>query len=211
MAPVALVRAALAGDSQEAVRVLVHYLGWVIGLAAPETQTTEAERECLGRHASGRRRLVEIGVWHGVTTSRLRSVMASDGLLSAVDPFPPGRFGFSAQKQIAHYEVDRIRNGAVRWLETHGAEAAIGHEPVDFIFIDGDHGELGTLQDWLAWKDLVQPRGIVAIHDSRSTPTRAIDDAGSVKVTNEVILRDDRFEAREVVDSLTVLARRVCA
>ena len=130
-------------------------------------------------------------------------------VLSVVDPFPPGRLGFSAQKQIAHYEVDRIRNGAVRWLETHSADAAIGHEPVDFIFIDGDHSEQGTLQDWLAWKDLVQPGGIVAIHDSRSTPTRAIDDAGSVKVTNEVILRDDRFEAREVVDSLTVLARRV--
>ena len=192
------------------MRVLVHYLGWVIGLAGPETQTTEAERECLVRHASGRRRLVEIGVWHGVTTSRLRSVMASDGVLSAVDPFPPGRLGFSAQKQIAHYEVDRIRNGAVRWLETHSAEAAVGHEPVDFIFIDGDHSEQGTLQDWLAWKDLVQPGGIVAIHDSRSTPTRAIDDAGSVKVTNEVILRDDRFETREVVDSLTVLARRDC-
>ena len=80
---------------------------------------------------------------------------------------------------------------------------------MDFIFIDGDHSEQGSLQDWLAWKDLVQPGGIVAIHDSRSTPTRAIDDAGSVKVTNEVILRDDRFERREVVDSLTVLSRRV--
>ena len=87
--------------------------------------------------------------------------------------------------------------------------ASAGHEPVDFIFIDGDHGEQGLLHDWLAWNGLVQPRGIVAIHDSRSTPGRPIDDAGSVKVTNEVILRDDRFERKEVVDSLTVLSRRV--
>ena len=184
------------------MRVLVHYLGWVIGLAGPETQTTDAERECLARYASGRRRLVEIGVWHGLTTSRLRSVMAPDGVLSAVGPFSPGRLGFSMHKRIAHYEVDKIRNGALRWLETHGGEAAVGHELVDFLFIDGDHSEQGTLQDWLAWKGLVQPGGIVAIHDSRSTPTRAIDDSGSVKVTNEVILRDDRFERER---SLTAL------
>ena len=100
------------------MRVLVHYLGWVIGLAGPETQTTEAERECLVRYASGRNRLVEIGVWHGVTTSQLRSVMALDAVLSAVDPFPPGRLGFSPQKQIAHYEVDRVRNDTVRWIAT---------------------------------------------------------------------------------------------
>jgi predicted O-methyltransferase YrrM len=181
----------------------------VIGLARPETQTTEVERDCLVRHASGRRRLVEIGVWHGGTTSRLRSVMASDGVLSAVDPFRPGRLGFSAQKRIAHHEVGRIRNGTVRWIETTGAKASAGHEPVDFIFIDGDHTEQGLLDDWLAWNGLVQPCGIVAIHDSRSTPDYPIDDAGSVKVTNEVILRDDRFERKEVVDSLTVLSRRV--
>jgi predicted O-methyltransferase YrrM len=183
----------------------------MIGLAEPDTQTTEAERECLSRHASGRRRLVEIGVWHGVTTSRLRSVMATDGVLSAVDPFPPGRLGFSAQKRIAHREVSRIRNGTVRWLETTGAEAAAGHEPVDFIFIDGDHSEQGLLADWLAWKGLVQPGGIVAIHDSRPTPTRAIDGAGSVTITNAVILRDDQFETQETVDSLTVLGRRTWA
>jgi predicted O-methyltransferase YrrM len=193
------------------VTVLVHYLCWAIGFAGPETQTTAAERECLVRYASGRRRLVEIGVWHGLTTSRLRSVMAPDGVLSAVDPFPPGRLGFSAQKRIARYEVGRIRNGVVRWIETNSAQASVGHEPVDFILIDGDHSERGALQDWLAWSRLVQQGGIVAIHDSRSTPTRAIDDAGSVKVTNEVILRDHRFEPREVVDSLTVLARRVSA
>ena len=97
-----------------------------------------------------------------------------------------------------------------RALETTGAKASARHEPADFIFIDGDHTEQGLLQDWLAWHELVQPGGIVAIHDSRSTPARPIDDAGSVKVTNEVILRDDRFETREVVDSLTVLVRRGC-
>jgi hypothetical protein len=48
----------------------------------------------------------------------------------------------------------------------------------------------------------------VALHDSRSTPTRPIDDAGSVKVTSQVIRPDPRFAVVDEVDSLTVLRRR---
>ena len=188
--------------------VLTHYLGWTVGLATPETQTTEPERDCLARYAAGRRRLVEIGVWHGVTTRRLRAVMAPDGVLSAVDPFPIGRLGFSAQQLIAHGEVEKIPNGKIRWLRMTGEKASVSHELVDFIFIDGDHSEEALLADWHAWSGLVEPGGIVAIHDSRSTPTRDIRDAGSVRVTNTVILRDKRFETVDVVDSLTVLRRR---
>jgi predicted O-methyltransferase YrrM len=189
------------------MKVLTHYVKWTLGLAAAETQTTSAERNCLSRHAWGRRRLVEIGVWHGVTTKRIRSVMNPDGVLTAVDPFPSGRLGISLQERIAHSEVGEVSNGTVTWVRTTGAEAARGHEPVDFVFIDGDHSEEGLLADWEAWSPLVEPGGIVALHDSRSSRRRVIDDAGSVKVTNEVILPDKRFELVETVDTLTVLER----
>jgi predicted O-methyltransferase YrrM len=190
------------------VRVLSHYIAWTVGLAPATTQTTVAERDCLARHASGRRRLVEIGVWHGVTTKRLRAAMHPQGVLSAVDPFPVGRLGFSVQQHIAHREVGSVANGHVSWLRTTGAAAAHDHAPVEFVFIDGDHSEQGLLADWRAWSPLVESGGIVALHDSRSTPERPIDDAGSVKVTNEVILRDQRFSVVDTVDSLTVLQRR---
>jgi predicted O-methyltransferase YrrM len=189
------------------MKVLSHYIAWTVGLAPATTQTTTAERDCLAQHASGRRRLVEIGVWHGVTTKRLREAMDARGVLSAVDPFPVGRLGFSVQRHIAHCEVSTIPNGQVAWLRTTGADAARNHQPVDFVFIDGDHSEHGLLADWRAWSPLVEPGGIVALHDSRSTPERPIDDAGSVKVTNEVILRDARFSVVDTVDSLTVLQR----
>ena len=56
--------------------IAVWYLvRWCLGLAHGETQTTEAERDCIARRAAGRRRLAEIGVWHGVTTARLRLVL----------------------------------------------------------------------------------------------------------------------------------------
>src|SRR5438477_652847 len=38
-----------------------HALRYFLGLDQAETQTTAAERQCLARYASGRRRIVEIG------------------------------------------------------------------------------------------------------------------------------------------------------
>jgi predicted O-methyltransferase YrrM len=190
------------------MRVTAHFVAWLVGLADAETQTTDRERACLASHATGRRRLVEIGVWHGVTTARLRVVMDPAGELSAVDPYDAGRLGLNLQERIAHREVARVQGGRVRWLRLNGVDAARTHDPVDFLFIDGDHSESGLLADWNAWSGLVESGGVVALHDSRSTPERPIDDAGSVKVTKEVILPDPRFEHLESVDSLTVLRRR---
>lgn len=187
---------------------LLHYLKWRIGLARAETQTTEAERNCLAVHAAGKRRLVEIGVWHGVTTCRLRAGMAAAGVLYAVDPYPVGRLGVNVQRPIARAVVERVRNGRVEWLRLTGAEAAMQlTEPVDLVFIDGDHSYAGLKADWESWSGLIAPGGVVALHDSRSTPTRSIDDAGSVRYTREVIAADRRFVSLELVDSLTVLRR----
>lgn len=193
--------------------VVNHFARWFIGLAGPETQTTIAERDCLCRHAAGCRRVVEIGVWHGVTTCRLRGHMAADGILYAVDPYPVGRLGVSLHRYIAHSEVRRVRNGKVRWVRTTGADAArwLGPElagSVDFVFIDGDHSYDGLRADWEGWSGLIAPGGSIALHDSRSSPARSIDDAGSVRFTSEVILADPRYEVADTVDSLTVLRRR---
>lgn len=194
------------------MRVMAHFLLWSVGAARAETQTSEAERACLERHARGRRRLVEVGVWHGVTTLRLRRAMAADGLLMGVDPYPRGRLGFSAQRRIARSEVGREPNGAVRWVRKTGVEAAreyaaAGEEAVDFVFIDGDHSYEGLRGDWEAWSALVAAGGVVALHDSRPCEARPIGDAGSVRFTAEVITRDSRFEVLEVVDTLTVLRK----
>ncbi len=192
--------------------VLAHLIAWSLGLAAAETQTTEAERACLARHARGARCIVEVGVWHGVTTARLRSVMAADGVLFAVDPFEPGRLGFSAQRVIARRQVETQRQGTVQWMRMTGVAAAAayrqaGGPAADFVFIDGDHSYDAALADWNAWSDLVAPNGVVCLHDSRSTETRNIDGAGSVAVTRDVVLNDPRFALAEVVDSVTAVRR----
>jgi predicted O-methyltransferase YrrM len=194
------------------MKVLTHYLLWSAGLARATTQTTDAERACLGRHATGRRKLAEIGVWHGVTTQVLRRAMAPDAVLFAVDPYAVGRLGVSFQQWIARREVARVPRGRVEWLRMTGADAArhlaarrLG--PIDFVFIDGDHSYEGLRADWEGWSPLVAPGGVVALHDSRSSVERQIDDAGSARFTREVIRHDPRFEVVEEVDTLTVLRR----
>jgi predicted O-methyltransferase YrrM len=197
------------------MNTFTHYFLWKLGLAPATTQTTLAERDCLARHAAGRRCLVEIGVWHGVTTCRLREAMAADGTLFAVDPYPPGRLGVSFPQSIAHRQVKRVANGRVTWVRARGGEAArqfpsLSRERPEFLFIDGDHSYEGIREDWEGWSPLVAPGGVVALHDSSSSPARPIEGAGSVIFTRDVIRRDPRFELVEVVDTLTVL-RRVAA
>jgi predicted O-methyltransferase YrrM len=38
-------------------------------------------------------------------------------------------------------------------------------EPVDFLFIDGDHSYEGAKQDWHSYAPLVRPGGLIAFHD----------------------------------------------
>ncbi len=191
---------------------LLHFLLWRVRLADATTQTTRDERDALARHVKGRKLVVEVGVWHGVTTKRLRSAMATDGELWAVDPYQPGRLKLSFPRLIAHYEAEAVENGRVTWVEATGAEAAgrwrsSGRPPAEFLFIDADHTWEGIRADWEGWSDLVAVGGVIALHDSRSTPARPIDDAGSVRYTQAVILKDARYRLLDEVDSLTVVER----
>src|SRR2546425_7840049 len=194
------------------MRVTTHFLLWALKLARAETQTSEAERATLARHAAEKKRLVEIGVWHGVTTKVLRNAMAPDGLLLGIDPYPKGRFGFSVQRVIAQGEIARATVGTMEWQRLTGVEAArlyaaSKRPPVDFIFIDGDHSYEGLQGDWEAWSPLVAPQGIIALHDSCSSADRNIEGAGSVIFTRESILPDPRFRLVESVDTLTIMSR----
>lgn len=189
----------------------VHFIRYLLGLAPALTQTTEPERACLRRQAQGKRRLAEIGVWHGVNTRAFREAMAPDGVLLAVDPFRRAWFGirgYGWARRIAHREVSQSRNGRVLWIEQPGQAAPDLAEvrpflPVDFIFIDGDHSYEGLGGDWRVWKDHLAAGGIVALHDSRNR-----NNCGSERFTREVILPDPGFELLEEVDSLTVLRRK---
>ena len=194
------------------MRPSLHYLLYRLGLATAETQTTQAERDCIARHAAGKRTAVEVGVWHGVTTCRIACALQESGVLYAVDNYLPGRFGFNYQQQIALRET-RCHGDKVQFVVA-GSEAAatrlrkeIG-ATLEFVFLDGDHSYRGIETDWRCWSGLLVSGGIIALHDSRSTPELNLGDTGTVIFMGEVIRQDSRFELIEEVDSLSVLRRR---
>ena len=191
---------------------LRHFIKWKFGFALAETQTSLAERNCLAEFVRGMGRVVEIGVWHGVTTCVLRNAMGSSGVLFAVDPYYPGRLGFSFSKLIAHQEVKTKTSGAVKWLEMTGVDAArwavdANETYFDFIFIDGDHSYEGLKGDWESWSPLVKSGGMIALHDSVDSGEPHMVGAGSLRYTREVISKDSRFELVKEVRTLSVFRK----
>jgi len=190
---------------------LFHLLLHSLGLQPAHTHTTEAERAALARYAAGRRRLVEIGVYEGSTTTFLADRMAGDGVIVGVDPFVPGRFGVSwcrliARRQIARHPLRR----SIALCEMFSHEAAARLPGVfDFVFIDGDHAFAAVKLDWESWSSRIVPGGVVALHDSR-VPRHcpAVAAMGSVAYFEEHVQHDARFELVEQVDSLSILRRK---
>ena len=187
------------------MRSLGHLLLWRLGLIRIQPWAEPGETDCLTRHALGKRRLAEVGVWQGGTTRALRGVMAEDGVLFAVDPFPAGRIGINYQQWIAHGEVGRVHRGQVVWIRHGGAQAAsdprVAAAPFDFVFLDADHTYEGTRAVWDAWHPLVSD--VVALHDAVGAP-----DQGSVRFVNERVVTDPRFTVVETTGCLMVLRRR---
>lgn len=193
------------------MRVLYHFILWRIGFEKPETYYTPRECERLEHYARGQRSLAELGCWQGVNTARLRRVMHSEGMLFAIDPYSKGRLGFSAAEIIAKEEVGKIKNGSVRWLKMTDLQAAalLKREggSFDFIFSDTLNTYEGLRDSWTAWSPLLKPGGVYVIANSHETPEHPIAKAGSVRYTNDVVLRDSRFTHLETIDTFTFMRK----
>ncbi len=192
-------------------KTFFHWLRYCLGADAAHSQTTEAERSALSRHASGCKRLVELGVYEGLTTALLARSMAADGVLYAIDPFFAGRLGICWSKWIAKREVLKVRPARkVVFIEKLSFDAApLVEAPLDFVFIDGDHSLGGIQRDWADWSTKIAPGAVIALHDTRvPAHNPGVGELGSCRYFNEHIQHDTRFEILEQVDSLSVLRRK---
>jgi predicted O-methyltransferase YrrM len=188
------------------------HVGALVRLRAAHGQHTDRESNALAHHATGRRALVEIGVAEGVSASRLRSAMHTDGCLWLIDPYP-SRWPVPPAYLVAKRSVRRQANGGVVWVRSRSQDvAATWRTPIDFLFIDGDHSEDSCERDWLDWSPWIMPGGVVAFHDSApgpTSPTRADD--GPALVVNRYFIdprsREVGWSIIDVVDSITFVGR----
>ena len=175
-------------------------------------QHTEAEDAALRKWATGKSNLVEIGVAEGASAVTLREVMSNKGKLWLIDPFHLSRVRhLNAMKRAAHRAVENIANGQVVWICKFSFDAVIAWtDPIDFLFIDGDHAEAGVQKDWDDWHPYVQPGGVVAFHDAAvfegGWPRT---DWGPVRVVDRLFRSQPIYGWKIVyeVDSLVVVQR----
>lgn len=199
-------------DTPNALRFRRHPVFRLLGLRGTIAQHSEAEERALNHYASGCQAIVEIGVAEGASALALRQAAAPDGTLYLVDPYQPGRIpGINVTKLCAVQHVGRSRNARVQFIEDFSHNASENWEnPIDFLFIDGDHSYEGCMRDWEEWSRFVVPGGQVAFHDARVFPNGwPQEDWGPVKVVNS-LFRDSHNLAWEVVaevDSLLIVKR----
>lgn len=186
------------------------------GLIPPRTMHSAAESALLERLAAGRRRVVEIGVYEGSSAVVLARVLDTEAELHLIDPFTanatlrPGQRGPErAVKRLVgrvadpprlHWHVELSQETAERWAE-----------PVDLVFIDGDHSEEAARRDWEDWHRFVEPGGVVLFHDAREGQPGGGGLPGPTAVVNSVFRSPgppQGWEIAEEVDT-AVAARRL--
>jgi len=162
---------AVAIDHRPTHRYRARHLFGALRLRRPAAQHTEAEGELLREQADGAVVIVELGVAEGGSAMELRTVMAPEGTLYLVDPYLPGRLRASLPFVVARRVVGSVANGSVRWLRQLSSDAARDWaDPIDFLFIDGDHAFEAVSRDWHAWTPFLRVGGRVALHDARVFP-----------------------------------------
>jgi predicted O-methyltransferase YrrM len=153
-----------------------------------------------------------MGVAEGVSARALREGMKPDARLFLIDPFHLSRVpALNFMKRVAMRNVRAGRRGKVVWIQKFSHEAVFGwNEPIDLLFIDGDHAEGAVERDWREWSLFVRPGGVALFHDAClfqggwTTP-----EYGPVRLANRLFRSGKAAGWRivEEVDSLLVLER----
>jgi predicted O-methyltransferase YrrM len=149
-----------------------------LGLIPPRTMHSAKDARILLDAARGAGRVVEIGVYEGASALELLKALEPDAQLHLIDPFglhphalPSGWGATEWATRRAVARAVRRRGDAAPRVHWHVAcshdVASRWSEPVDLVFIDGDHSEPGCALDWQGWRGFVVPGGRVVFHDAR--------------------------------------------
>jgi hypothetical protein len=148
------------------------------GVIPPRTMHSDGEAALLAELARGRRRVVEIGVFEGSSAIVLCGALDPGAELHLIDPFghqPSAlREGAAATEWATRRVVERAARRSsgprLHWHVDFSASVAERWTlPVDLVFIDGDHSEIGVTKDWDLWHGFVVEGGTVLFHDARES------------------------------------------
>jgi predicted O-methyltransferase YrrM len=185
LAPLAARRLRAAGDRasgvEEILDVAFDFEAFGIGIA-PGQVRWELRWLLEMLAAAPPRRMLEIGTANGGSLFTFARVCARRAHVISVD-LPHGEFGggYPAWK-IPLYRafarrgqrLDLVRGDSHAETTIARVRALLAGEPLDFLFIDGDHTYDGVRADFESYSPLVRPGGLIGFHDiaePRGEPT----------------------------------------
>ena len=189
------------------------------GLIPPRIMHTREEADVLAGLARDRGVAVEIGVYEGSSALVLVGSLPQSAVLHLVDPFVDSR-GLAAGWRGTAWATQRVvgraaraRGGpTVRWhVERSQDLGRRWSEPVDLVFIDGDHAEQSCRADWELFSPWVRPGGVVLFHDARQGKPggEGLPGEGGVPgpttVVDELFRGDDAIAGWRIVSDLQTL------
>jgi predicted O-methyltransferase YrrM len=175
-----------------------------LGLRPAVAQISPAEGELIERCAAGASRIVQIGIAEGGSAWHARRVMAADGTLHLIDPYPRV-LGLNMSRIIARRLVGSVPRGRLEWIRLRSDQASRGWSlPIDFLFIDGDHSDEAVRRDWEEWSPHVRPGGRVAFHDALTDAPWMDDSFGSARFVRELRATGAAWALVASADSLAV-------
>ena len=165
---------------------------------------------------------VEIGSWQGKSSVCLARGLAGKfhPRLCCIDPFDASGDGESAG--MYDHRAQRLDNGLRRSFEDNLREVGVRnlvdvrqgrsheqaqqwYEPIDLLFLDGDHSYEAVRQDFEDWAPKIRPGGYLALHDAM----HAVH-TGPRRIVEEFVTKDPQWVDGHFVDSMFV-ARKAMA
>lgn len=97
-------------------------------------------------------------IWGYIAEKKLITcdLLDKKGFADLIRAFPPPESKCDVSVMIGDSHSAEFRERVITELDG---------EPVDFLFIDGDHTEAGVRQDYEDYSPLVRPGGLIAFHD----------------------------------------------
>ena len=111
-------------------------------------------------------RVLEIGVSGGGTLALWAKLAKEDAHLVGVDlRIPEPARAVVSSKQKSRQTVRFIQGDSHQETIRRRIADLLHYQPLDFLFIDGDHSYEGVKQDWEMYSPMVRSGGVVAFHD----------------------------------------------
>lgn len=151
----------------------------------------------------GPKTLVEIGTARGGTLFLLCRVAAADATLVTVDlppgeskaSYPPWKAPLYQSFGAAGQRVHLIRGDSSASETRQAVRQALNQQPIDCLWIDGDHRYEGVRRDFDTFTPMVRPGGLIALHDIRPGPAELV--GGVPRFWREV---KSQYRHREILE-----------